>query len=208
MVPELRDGQDKDDGGVVRKCKPLAEGATCGKSGEGNKCRSGMCTTPKGEPVRAKGLPGKPVPSEPLICGKTPLAPLEHDGGDDDDDSDVYGGGGGSGKAGGRFTVDVDTAAPLGAVIPQGFLGTSNEWTRIEDYDDSEAWATLFKRLGPGNIMRVGGASQDGFEDEVCVVVVFCVVFFCVWIACVWIVCVWIVCVCVCVAARHPLLTH
>jgi hypothetical protein len=50
-----------------------------------------------------------------------------------------------------------------GREIPHGFLATSHEWDRIQDYGegDTEAWARIWKQLGPNNILRVGGASQD-----------------------------------------------
>jgi hypothetical protein len=165
MGAELRDGQAS--GRVARYCSPVADGVPCGDNmyGEGAMCRRGVCTNKDGGPLQYRPLPPNPVPSAAMLGGNVLLGALPDlvaakEAGPRGDSNDA-GANGGVAPPRGVFTVDIDASAPLGAVIPHGFLGTSNEWTRVQDYDDSKAWARLFKLIGPGNIMRVGGASQD-----------------------------------------------
>lgn len=51
--------------------------------------------------------------------------------------------------------------------VPDHFLATSHEWTRLTDYagDSTAAWAEIFKVLGPSPVMRIGGATQDKLID-------------------------------------------
>jgi hypothetical protein len=51
--------------------------------------------------------------------------------------------------------------------VPEHFLATSHEWTRLTDYggDSAAAWAEIFKVLGPSPVLRIGGATQDKLID-------------------------------------------
>lgn len=51
--------------------------------------------------------------------------------------------------------------------VPEHFLATSHEWTRIVDYggESAAAWAEIFKSLGPSPVLRIGGATQDKLVD-------------------------------------------
>jgi len=53
----------------------------------------------------------------------------------------------------------------LTRAVPQNFLGTSHEWTRIDEYgrnpESISAFSNIFSALGPSPILRIGGASQD-----------------------------------------------
>lgn len=51
----------------------------------------------------------------------------------------------------------------LGKRVPETFLGTSHEWTRLTDYgrENAEAWAEIFKTMSASPVLRIGGASQD-----------------------------------------------
>ena len=51
--------------------------------------------------------------------------------------------------------------------VPEGFLATSHEWTRLTDYggENAAAWAEIFKVLGPSPVLRIGGATQDKLID-------------------------------------------
>jgi hypothetical protein len=46
-----------------------------------------------------------------------------------------------------------------GRRIPETFLATSHEWTRLTDYggDSAGVWAEIFKVLGPSPVLRIGG---------------------------------------------------
>ncbi|WIA29580.1 hypothetical protein OEZ86_012072 [Tetradesmus obliquus] len=51
-----------------------------------------------------------------------------------------------------------------GRAVPETFLATSHEYTRIYDYGNAKsvaAWASVFNMLSSSPIIRVGGASQD-----------------------------------------------
>lgn len=54
-----------------------------------------------------------------------------------------------------------------GRRIPEGFLSTSHEWTRLADYGgaNAAAWAEIFKVLSPSPVLRLGGATQDKLVD-------------------------------------------
>jgi hypothetical protein len=48
--------------------------------------------------------------------------------------------------------------------VPETFLATSHEYTRIFDYGNTKsvaAWGNVFGMLSSSPIIRVGGASQD-----------------------------------------------
>lgn len=61
----------------------------------------------------------------------------------------------------GNFSATIDPTAQMGRV-PDAFLGTSHEWTRITDWGRNvRAFANIFKTMGPSPILRIGGASQD-----------------------------------------------
>jgi hypothetical protein len=63
----------------------------------------------------------------------------------------------------GSIEVDVNVQQ-LAAAVPQDFLGISLEWPGIEYYagnGNAAAWSNVLGVLGPGAIIRVGGASQD-----------------------------------------------
>lgn len=51
--------------------------------------------------------------------------------------------------------------------VPNHFLATSHEWTRLVDYggESAAAWAEIFKTLGPSPVLRIGGATQDKLID-------------------------------------------
>ena len=62
----------------------------------------------------------------------------------------------------GQFTSSVDPKMAKGTRIPNSFLGTSHEWTRLTDWGDNlPAFTEIFRHLGPNPILRLGGASQD-----------------------------------------------
>eukprot|EP00878_Enallax_costatus_P013634 GHUV01014256.1.p1 GENE.GHUV01014256.1~~GHUV01014256.1.p1 ORF type:complete len:561 (+),score=79.37 GHUV01014256.1:338-2020(+) len=50
-----------------------------------------------------------------------------------------------------------------GCRVPETFVATSHEWTRLTDYagDNVNVWAEFFKMLSPSPVLRLGGASQD-----------------------------------------------
>jgi hypothetical protein len=61
------------------------------------------------------------------------------------------------------LSVTVD-AARVGRAVPETFLATSHEYTRIYDYGNTKsvaAWGSVFGMLSSSPIIRVGGASQD-----------------------------------------------
>jgi hypothetical protein len=47
--------------------------------------------------------------------------------------------------------------------VPETFLATSHEWTRLTDYggQSADAWAEIFRTLSPSPVLRIGGATQD-----------------------------------------------
>lgn len=51
--------------------------------------------------------------------------------------------------------------------VPETFLATSHEWTRLTDYggENAAAWAEIFKSLSPSPVLRIGGATQDKLVD-------------------------------------------
>jgi hypothetical protein len=51
--------------------------------------------------------------------------------------------------------------------VPETFLATSHEWTRLTDYggESADAWAEIFKTLSPSPVLRIGGATQDKLID-------------------------------------------
>jgi hypothetical protein len=68
---------------------------------------------------------------------------------------------------GGSIEVSVNVQQLAGAV-PQDFLGISLEWPGIEYYagkGNAAAWSNVLGVLGPGAIIRVGGASQDKLTE-------------------------------------------
>jgi hypothetical protein len=54
-----------------------------------------------------------------------------------------------------------------GRQIPKAFLATSHEWLRMTDYggENVQAFANIFKMLGPQPVLRIGGSSQDLMAD-------------------------------------------
>lgn len=52
--------------------------------------------------------------------------------------------------------------------VPETFVATSHEWTRIFDYGgpNTAAWQEIFRLLSPSPVIRVGGASQDSMTSE------------------------------------------
>jgi hypothetical protein len=61
----------------------------------------------------------------------------------------------------GNFSAVVNPSVK-GIRIPDAFLGTSHEWTRIPDWSlNLPAFTAIFKQMGPSPILRIGGASQD-----------------------------------------------
>jgi hypothetical protein len=69
------------------------------------------------------------------------------------------------------IVVTIDTRV-RGRQVPLGFLGVSYEWDAMGYYGrDPQIWAKMFTVLGPGHIIRLGGASQEfitkvGLEAE------------------------------------------
>jgi hypothetical protein len=109
-----------------------------------------LSTSGRNGPVEHSSLPPRPIPSSPVAGGRVRVTPV-------------------SKALLGRdhFTVTVDTRKPLKR-IPRGFLATSHEWPRIQDYGTGphlDAWARIFGTLGPDNIIRVGGASQENLRE-------------------------------------------
>jgi hypothetical protein len=95
--------------------------------------------------------------------------------------NDAGGGSGSGGAAGGagsagrwydeRFVdgynylrLQVGTTPSKARVLPN-FLGTSHEWGRLYEYartgETLEAFAAIFRELGPNPVLRIGGRSQE-----------------------------------------------
>ncbi|WIA13252.1 hypothetical protein OEZ85_006841 [Tetradesmus obliquus] len=137
-------------------CRPLQEGTACGDK---QRCMSGVCggasSTDASTSSSKAPLPGKPT---------TPKPDADSAAADGPKSSTLM-------PAGPNTTWPTAIAsvwpANTGVRIPEQFLATSHEWKRITDYTGPtfEAWAGIFKKLGPSPIIRIGGASQDAMTE-------------------------------------------
>lgn len=65
--------------------------------------------------------------------------------------------------------ADVETSQLVSPVVPPGFLGVSREWGNLAHYAKTPealaAFSNIFRALGPGPILRIGGRSQELLTD-------------------------------------------
>ena len=115
-----------------------------------------------GNAVDANYLPTKPIPAPAVLGGSVTVNPLSPAAAL----SAVSNTGGSITNERGTVPADVivvgiDTRI-RGRQVPLGFLGPSLEWDAMGYYGrDPQLWAKMFTVLGPGHVIRLGGASQE-----------------------------------------------
>jgi hypothetical protein len=110
----------------------------------------------KGDAMLHPVLPSNPIRSPARLAGSAAIKQLEPKPAT-------------AAAAGPRGSIEVDVnVQQLAGAVPQDFLGISLEWPGIEYYagkGNAAAWSNVLGVLGPGAIIRVGGASQDKLTE-------------------------------------------
>jgi hypothetical protein len=107
----------------------------------------------KGDAMLHPALPSTPIRSSARLAGSAVIKQLKPKAA--------------AALLSGSIEVDVNVQQ-LAGTVPQDFLGISLEWPGIEYYagkGNAAAWSNVLGVLGPGAIIRVGGASQDKLTE-------------------------------------------